>query len=99
MVVKFFYVSSEIIKRVIALSVSYETILNKIDQQLQLAKKYQTSHKALQQHINRIYTLCELILEEDGKQTDHKQTLQAYPSLNETRLADDDANGDSIFDF
>lgn len=83
----------------IALSVSYETILNKIDQQLHLAKKYQMNHKSLRQHINRIYTLCELILEEDDKQRDHKQTLQAYPSLNKTKLVDDDANGDSIFDF
>lgn len=99
-------------ERMNTLSVSYEAIIHKMFQQLQLAKGSQTNDKNLKQHISHVHMLCELILDEDHTNvtiehmTENIQSVvkeesipSAQPDFQEKKLNDDDANGDSIFDF
>lgn len=95
------------------LSVSYETILHKMSQQLALAKDHEINEQTLKQHIAHVHMLCELILAEDRPnkcvqrleessqqvvvQSEHLSS--ARPNYEGTKLDDDGANGDSIFDF
>lgn len=74
-------------------------LLAKMNDHLQLATNQ--NEDTLREHITAILTLCELILE------NHQLDFKATPSIATNiqviqpteRKLDEDANGDSIFDF
>lgn len=95
--------------------ISYQTILNKMEEKLREAKGTNSEVK-VREYVQAIKTLCEIVLEEQSEQPLHQtiepvvqpvtmqstQTIssQTPSTLGEKRLVTDDgANGDSLFDF
>jgi hypothetical protein len=85
------------------MAISVEQLLQKMESELQKAKQAQGSAK-LREHVHSIKILSELILEEkSGGETGvvSVATPQIVPlaPLATKKLNEDDANGDSLFDF
>jgi hypothetical protein len=94
-------------------NISVEKLLTKIEEELKLAKN-STKQENLREKVYSIKILCELILDEKQVQPESKsiplaafQPVVAQPafqqpvSLNQPKKLEmeDEANGDSLFDF
>lgn len=95
------------------MNISVEKLLAKIEEELKLAKN-STKQERLREKVYSIKILCELILEEKQAQNQipvhtapvfqpviTQQAIQQPVSLNQPKKLemDDEANGDSLFDF
>ena len=84
-----------------------------MQQELQTAKS-QASEQKVKERLMAIRTLCDLVLEESPAEVRHvpampvqpvQQVIQPIPAMQPTtiqhtaKLKEDDANGDSLFDF
>ncbi|WP_164667533.1 YwdI family protein [Virgibacillus doumboii] len=93
------------------MAVANETIIQKMMNELTEAKKKANDSKSMEKHIANVQLLCELLLGEISAtpSTDNEITeeeMKAMIGTNDTKrkytkttINDDDANGDSIFDF
>ncbi len=89
------------------MNISVNNILDKMTQELVKAKQ-ETNHQKVRESVVAIRTLCDLILEESsGGRTLHAEevriTNQRLPqplmTTKETKLVEEDGNGDSLLDF
>ena len=93
------------------MNISVEKLLAKIEEELKLAKN-STKQENLREKVYSIKILCELILEEKQNQPEIplkaayqpvmvQPSVQQPVSLNQPRKLEmeDEANGDSLFDF
>lgn len=95
------------------MNISVEKLLMKIEEELKLAKN-STRQENLREKVYSIKILCELILDDKQVQTEPKTTplasfqpviaqptFQQPVSLNQSKKLEmeDEANGDSLFDF
>lgn len=90
------------------MAISVNQLLEKIEGELHKAKSAGSSTK-LRESVHTIKILCELILEDNG--TEAVQSIEAVPALQRTsqalspttlvskKLDEQEANGDSLFDF
>ncbi|MER1984275.1 MAG: YwdI family protein [Solibacillus sp.] len=81
--------------------ISYEVIVAQIEKHLVQAKQNQ-SEAVLREQLTAIHALCEVALQTGDKQiTRPVQTVSASPSVmtSATKLEEQDANGESLFDF
>ncbi|HJV17148.1 MAG TPA: YwdI family protein [Bacillales bacterium] len=91
------------------MKISVQRLLAKIDEELKLAKS-NVDEKSLRENVYSIKILCELILDE--KQLENtSETIKSSVAVQQPyatsfsvmnqpkKLNDDDANGDSLFDF
>ncbi|MEW9676352.1 YwdI family protein [Lentibacillus sp. L22] len=97
------------------MSVTDQTVLQRIIREAQQAREKQTSHKKMIEHIKNVKLLCELLLENTDEPTATTNDITAnemkammgktYDSPRNGQLGkqsefdDDGANGESIFDF
>jgi hypothetical protein len=95
-------------------NISLNKILDKMQQELLRAKSEESEQK-VRERLMAIRTLCDLVLDEapaEGKRVEAvpvqpvRQVVQSIPTMpqtttiqNTTKLEEDDANGDSLFDF
>lgn len=95
------------------MNISVDKLLSKIEEELKLAKNSPKQEK-LREKVYSIKILCELILDEKKGQQEEpaipitayqpipvQQTFQQPVSLNQPKKLEmeDEANGDSLFDF
>jgi hypothetical protein len=90
------------------MSISVEQLLKKMESELQKAKQAEGTTK-LRENVHSIKILCELILEDQGmgsvRSLSEVVALQPKiqtitpPSLTVKKLEEEEANGDSLFDF
>lgn len=86
------------------MNISVEKLLTKIEEELKLAKN-STKQENLREKVYSIKILCELILDEKQVQPESKPiplaAFQQPVSLNQPKKLEmeDEANGDSLFDF
>jgi hypothetical protein len=86
------------------MSISVEQLLKKIESELNKAKQAEGSVK-LRENVHSIKILCELILEDSGSGSVRSVALQPQiqsiptTTLSVKKLEEDEANGDSLFDF
>ncbi|MBA4537432.1 YwdI family protein [Bacillus aquiflavi] len=86
------------------MNISVEKLLNKIELELQEAKKADTEAR-LRESIYSIKTLCDLVIDEklEKSKTELSEPVFKQQSLtyhhSEQINMDDEANGNSIFDF
>lgn len=86
------------------MSISYQRLLQKMEEEIKQAKA-SSSESKIREIIQAVKTLCELVLDEpQSKQTQLATgpTMLAQPLTvsNPQRLqVDDEANGESLFDF
>lgn len=89
------------------LNISIQQLLRKMEEELQEAKGI-TNEARIREIVYSIKSLCELILDERVQPTAPKNTFNSqqpvYPAQPTTiqqpkHLEEDDANGDSLFDF
>lgn len=97
--------------------ISYQTLLNEIEQLVANAKNVKDDHQ-LREQLSAIRALCNVALTNgsgsqalQGQNVTSKQQTQVFQSnpsqsmmnnassLNGSKLQENDANGDSIFDF
>lgn len=81
--------------------ISYEAIIQQIEKHVVQAKQ-QTSETALREQLTAIHTLCEVVLQ-TSQQTAVRpaQIMQVTTAVHtpSTKLEEQDANGESLFDF
>ncbi len=90
------------------MSVSIDRLLKKIEEELHKAKQADNTAK-LRENVHSIKVLCELILEEKqpdisnnfARPTEVYPSVQSVltPSIKGKKVEEDEANGDSLFDF
>lgn len=97
------------------MAVPYESIFQKMMQEIQEARMVVGDHAEMKRRIANVKLLCELILEEEtgsaAKRESQKSTTESVQNAhvkhvqysgehgNIRKVTDDDANGNSIFDF
>lgn len=87
--------------------ISLDTIVNKMEQQIKLAKEHRDDRETLRLHVANVKMLAELILEENSAENEIKEKLLAQENeqvkLNESVQRSDESpyedDGTSIFDF
>lgn len=77
-------------------------LLKKMNEHIQAAANQ--NEDTLREHIIAIHTLCELILENDQLESKSTSSIAPniqilQPSIKKLKTQEEDANGDSIFDF
>jgi len=88
------------------MSISYQTVINRMIKELKLAKKSDTNKRDVLKHIYHVHGLCELLI--DQTEPSHKQStnisneqisklLHQEAKLDSGHLIDED--DDSLFDF
>ncbi|MEH7379474.1 YwdI family protein [Bacillus sp. JJ1533] len=95
------------------MNISLGKILDKMQQELQSAKS-EASEQKVRERLMAIRTLCDLVLDEAPTEVRRVesmpvqplpqsvqpiQTMQPTTIQNTAKLEEDDANGDSLFDF
>ncbi|MFS0821266.1 YwdI family protein [Bacillus sp. 1P02SD] len=95
------------------MNISVDKILDKMQQELHVAKN-EASEQKVRERLMAIRTLCDLVLDEAPAEARRLETVQVQPMQkvvqpiqtmqpttiqNSTKLEEDDANGDSLFDF
>jgi hypothetical protein len=90
------------------MSISVEQLLKKIESELHKAKQAEGTTK-LRENVHSIKILCELILEDSGTGTVRSvpERIASQPqiqsitptTLSVKKLEEEEANGDSLFDF
>ncbi|RFB17197.1 hypothetical protein DZB84_08990 [Bacillus sp. HNG] len=95
------------------MNISVGKILDKMHQELQMAKS-EASEQKVRERLMAIRTLCDLVLDEAPAEVRRVETVPVQPMpkvvqpiqtmqpttiQNATKLEEDDANGDSLFDF
>ncbi|MDR4890298.1 YwdI family protein [Fredinandcohnia sp. QZ13] len=95
------------------MNISVGKILDKMQQELQMAKS-EASEQKVRERLMAIRTLCDLVLDEAPAEVRRVETVPVQPMpkvvqpiqtmqpttiQNSTKLEEDDANGDSLFDF
>lgn len=87
--------------------ISNQTLLNEMEKHITNAKNLKND-EALREHIIAVRALCDLALATKGAMQTLAVSQSIQPSafvertpssLTSTKLEEDDANGDSIFDF
>ena len=82
--------------------ISYDAIIQQIEKHVAQAKQ-QTSETALREQLTAIHTLCEVVLQTSQQQTAVRpaQMMQVTAPVHtpSTKLEEQDANGESLFDF
>ncbi|WP_368653383.1 YwdI family protein [Ornithinibacillus sp. 4-3] len=91
------------------MTISNNTVLQKMMKELQEAQIQQQHNQDITIHISKIYMLCELLLDkqESGSPLDATQQeqiamfgeIRASKEDKHEKIDHEDANGDSIFDF
>lgn len=78
-----------------------DTIMQKMQKELEQAKKYDLPREKLTQHITKIHLLCELILEDSPSATSEQNEIKKIEDhkIKMPNIDHDEANGPSIFDF
>lgn len=95
--------------------VTTNTIMQKMIKEAQQAKNNQNNHVEMMKHVANVKLLCELLLEDEAPQAiaQHETTADEMKAMmgtlqksqttdriqKQSRFDEDDANGDSIFDF
>jgi hypothetical protein len=86
------------------MNISMRKLLQKMEQEINYAKS-SSSEAKVRERVQAIKTLCELVLEEPENTTKFKSEMVTpasvtYPVNQPNKLqVDDEANGDSLFDF
>jgi hypothetical protein len=90
------------------MSISVEQLLKKMESELHKAKQAGSTVE-LREHVHSIKILCELILDDQGNRTVQNlpEVLALQPqiqtikptTLSVKKLEEEEANGDSLFDF
>ncbi|MGJ7920683.1 YwdI family protein [Neobacillus sp. LXY-4] len=87
------------------MTITIQKLLQKMEQELKEAKA-SASQSEIREKIQAIKTLCELVLEEPVKErtVTEKSAPIAKPPMSSIitqplKVEDDEANGDSLFDF
>ncbi|MFT4416229.1 YwdI family protein [Fredinandcohnia humi] len=86
------------------MNISVMKIIEKMQQELVVAKQEQNEQK-IRERLMAIRTLCDLVLDEatsavvSTKKVVASVMPQPTPIVASTKLEEDDANGDSLFDF
>ncbi|MEH7234631.1 YwdI family protein [Bacillus sp. JJ1562] len=95
------------------MNISVSKILDKMQQELQSAKS-EASEQKVRERLMAIRTLCDLVLDESPVETRRveavqvppiQKVVQPIPTIQPTtiqnivKLEEEDANGDSLFDF
>jgi hypothetical protein len=88
------------------MAISLNQLLNKMESEIHKAKRADNTSK-VRESAHTIKVLCELILEESQLEsspslaslTSPQIQVQATPTLPLKKLGDEEANGDSLFDF
>jgi hypothetical protein len=90
------------------MSISVEQLLKKMESELHKAKLAESTVE-LREHVHSIKILCELILDDQGNRTVQNlpEVLALQPqiqtikptTLSVKKLEEEEANGDSLFDF
>lgn len=87
--------------------VSKKLLIEKMIKELTSAKQA-SNHEHMMQHIASVQSFCEVLLDESSsdssvRENEKMSDIEIKAMLGETKrqspLLDDDANGDSIFDF
>jgi hypothetical protein len=89
-----------------SMAISVNQLLEKIESELHRAKQAGNTAK-VRENVHTIKVLCELILEEKDSElprpavgvTQAIPQVVAVPTLNPKKLDEDEANGESLFDF
>lgn len=88
------------------MAISVNQLLEKIESELHRAKQAGSTAK-VRENVHTIKVLCELILEENNSElpkrvvgvTESIPQVVTVPTLNAKKLEEDEANGESLFDF
>jgi hypothetical protein len=93
------------------MSISVDQLLKKMESELHKAKQAGNSAR-LRENVHSIKILCELVLEQEGSVENHRQMVIEAPPIQQTnlqtiqpanlsgkKLQEEEANGDSLFDF
>lgn len=94
----------------VLVNISVSKILDRMQQEVQVAKS-EASEQKVRERLMAIRTLCDLVLDESPVEVRRVEavpvqqvappipTMQPTKIQNTTKLKEDDANGDSLFDF
>ncbi|UFT99001.1 YwdI family protein [Radiobacillus kanasensis] len=90
------------------MTIQDESVLQKMEAEIQKALQHKNQSGKVREHVRAVRLLADLLLDDQEDQAATQPSIPAMPTqtepkgiqpLNTERLKDEDANGDSIFDF